>query len=88
MNACSSILVILFGKVILVNDEQPQKAPSPILFTPTGIVISVKDLHPEKALSPILVTPLGIVILVKEDAWYLQPVITQYFASNKSEIWS
>ena len=20
--------------------------------------------------------------------WYLQPVITQYFASNKSEIWS
>ena len=41
------------------------------------------------AFSPTLVTLLGIVIFSKEvQVEYLQPVITQYFASNKSEIWS
>ena len=34
-------------------------------------------------------TPFGITISVKlVQEQYLQPVITQYFASNKSEIWS
>ncbi len=36
-----------------------------------------------------LVTELGISIEVNPvHPLYLQPVITQYFASNKSEIWS
>ena len=42
-----------------------------------------------KALLPILVTDLGIVTEVRlEQFEYLQPVITQYFVSYKSEIWA
>lgn len=38
--------------------------------------------------SPKEVTEEGIVILVKpEQLEYLQPIITQYFIDNKSEIW-
>ena len=41
-----------------------------------------------KALLPILVTDLGIVTEVRlEQTKYLQPIITQYFIDNKSEIW-
>ena len=32
------------GKVIFLNEEHPQKAESPILFTLSGIVIYCKDL--------------------------------------------
>jgi hypothetical protein len=42
-----------------------------------------------KALNPIDRTPSGIAMLLRpEHPLYLQPVITQYFASNKSEIWA
>ena len=35
-----------------------------------------------------LVTPSGMATLVKEvHPQYLQPIITQYFIDNKSEIW-
>jgi len=35
-----------------------------------------------------LVTELGILILFKLlQSLYLQPIITQYFIDNKSEIW-
>ena len=48
----------------------------------------VKPLQPEKAPPPIEVTLEGIVIPVKPlQPWYLQPIITQYFIDNKSEIW-
>lgn len=42
----------------------------------------------QKGLPIIVTTLLGIVMLVRElqDA-YLQPIITQYFIDNKSEIW-
>ena len=34
------------------------------------------------------VTPSGNFIFVRcEQPWYLQPIITQYFIDNKSEIW-
>ena len=42
-----------------------------------------------KAELPINVTPLPMLEDSKLlQSQYLQPVITQYFASNKSEIWS
>ena len=44
--------------------------------------------QPQKALSPIVVTLLGIFMLVRDlHSAYLQPIITQYFIDNKSEIW-
>ena len=48
-----------------------------------------KEEQSRNAQSPIEVTLSGRVMLFKEEQKeYLQPVITQYFASNKSEIWS
>ena len=48
----------------------------------------VRELQPMKALSPIVVTLFGMVTEVRElHNWYLQPIITQYFIDNKSEIW-
>ena len=44
--------------------------------------------QPRKAPSSIVVTLLGIFMLVRELLeLYLQPIITQYFIDNKSEIW-
>jgi|GEM_PF-6804146 len=31
--------------------------------------------------------PLGIIVFEKIQNTYLQPIITQYFIDNKSEIW-
>ena len=60
-----------------------------MVVTLSGIVTEVNLEQYWKAVDPILVTLLGIVTEVKEEhIKYLQPVITQYFASNKSEIWS
>ena len=45
--------------------------------------------QPKNAFFPIETTLWGMVMLGRlEHPKYLQPVITQYFASNKSEIWS
>ena len=41
-----------------------------------------------KAPAPISITLLGIdKEVIEEQPWYLQPIITQYFIDNKSEIW-
>ena len=45
----SLILVTLFGIVIFVSDEHPEKAEPPIKVTQLGIVIFVSDEHSEKA---------------------------------------
>ena len=67
---------------------QPQKNAPLILVTELGILMLVKLRHPPKAKFPILVTELGILTLVKLLLHaYLQPIITQYFIDNKSEIW-
>ena len=59
-----------------------------MLITELGILISVKLLQLAKAPSPILFTESGISTLVKpRQSRYLQPIITQYFIDNKSEIW-
>ena len=49
---------------MLVKFEQPLKADSPILVTPSGIFILVKLEQSLKADSPILVTLSGIFMLV------------------------
>ena len=68
---------------------QSLNAKYPIVVTLLGIVTLVRLLQPSNAPLPIVVTLLGIVTLVRlMQPSYLQPVITQYFASNKSEIWS
>ena len=52
------------------------------------MVTEVRKLQPQKVSLPIVVTLLGIVTEVKELQFlYLQPIITQYFIDNKSEIW-
>ena len=82
------MLVTLLGIVMLVSPVQPVNALYPMLVTLLPIVTLVSPVQPLNALSPMLVTLLGIVMLVRlEQFSYLQPVITQYFASNKSEIW-
>ena len=56
--------------------------------TELGIVIAVKLVQEENALLPIDFTELPIVTVFKLVHYsYLQPIITQYFIDNKSEIW-
>lgn len=55
---------------------------------PFSKVTVAKEEQPLNALSPIVVTLAGISIAVNEVLeLYLQPIITQYFIDNKSEIW-
>ena len=52
------------------------------------MVTEVREIQPLKALLPIVVTLFGMVTEVREiQKVYLQPIITQYFIDNKSEIW-
>ena len=52
------------------------------------MVTEVRELQPLKVLSLIVLTLFGMVTEVKElQLRYLQPIITQYFIDNKSEIW-
>lgn len=74
--------------MILGKDVQRLKAFFPIVTTLLEILTFAKEIQAKKAFSPILETLLGIAILVKEvQPEYLQPIITQYFIDNKSEIW-
>ena len=56
-------------------------------MTLLGITILVKEGQSAKTKLPIKVRPLPISTLANlEQLEYLQPVITQYFVRNKSEI--
>ena len=71
--------------VILV---QFANAIIPIFLTLFGMVTEVSALQLLKACIPIVVTLFGMVTEVSElQLSYLQPIITQYFIDNKSEIW-
>ena len=71
-----------------VSALQPSKALPPIFLTLFGMVTEVRDLQSSKALTPISVTLFGMVTEVRVlQSLYLQPIITQYFIDNKSEIW-
>ena len=51
-------------------------------------VTVVNLMQPLKADAPIVSTLAGILIEVSDEQHlYLQPIITQYFIDNKSEIW-
>ena len=82
------IVVTLLGIFMLVRELQDAKAKSPIVVTLLGIFMLVRDMHPSKAPLPIVVTLFEIFMLVRDLQFqYLQPIITQYFIDNKSEIW-
>ena len=77
------------GNFIYSTPIQPPKAFLQMKVIPFGIKMLFNSTQPKKVYGLILETPFGILIderLVQR--MYLQPVITQYFASNKSEIWS
>ena len=58
-------------------------------MTLLGIVIEVRFTQLKKTSAPSVVILLEILIDFKLiHTPYLQPIITQYFATNKSEIWS
>ena len=65
-----------------------------ISLAPAGGVVGkqytlIRSEQPKNALSLIETTLWGMVMLGRlEQKRYLQPVINQHFASNKSEIWS
>ena len=74
--------------MMLVKEEQPEKQYSLNADTDDGIVTLTKEEQPEKHPNSNSVTDDGIVTLAKEEqSEYLQPIITQYFIDNKSEIW-
>lgn len=63
-------------------------AHCPISITLWGIVTEVNARQSPNAIAPIRVTPSCMVTEVKAlQSEYLQPIITQYFIDNKSEIW-
>ena len=71
-----------------VREEQEPKASTPTSVTLLGIVMEVREEQATKARAPIFVTPLRMITdLREEQREYLQPIITQYFIDNKSEIW-
>ena len=74
--------------IIIVVRPLAAKVRGSIEVMRSGRVIDVNETQLENAPSPIDVTLLGIVNDVKEiHEKYLQPIITQYFIDNKSEIW-
>lgn len=88
LNAYSPIALTLFPIYTFCRSVQSSKAALSIVVTLFGMVTEVRALQPLKAYSPIVVTLLGMVTEVRDlQFWYLQPIITQYFIDNKSEIW-
>ena len=78
--ARSSIVVTLFGILMLVRDLHEEKVSSLIFVTLFGILILVSDSHPKKAQDPIFVTPSGILMLVSDLQYmYLLLVDYQYY---------
>ena len=71
-----------------VRELQFSKASCLIPITEEGMFMEVRELQPLKVLYSILVTEEGMLMEVRElQIQYLQPIITQYFIDNKSEIW-
>lgn len=77
------MIVTLFGMIILDKEWQFAKVRFPIDITLLGITTLDNELQELKTSSSSVVTPSGMTIQLQ----YLQPIITQYFIDNKSEIW-
>ena len=87
LKASSPIVNTLPGMVIWVRPDS-WNATFPIEVTLVGIVIVDRLRQYSNAPRLIVVTVEGIVTLDNfVQPWYLQPIITQYFIDNKSEIW-
>ena len=84
------MLVTLFGIVMLVKPVQPSNAYEGMFFTFSPIVTLDNLVQLSKTREPIVLqfSALNITLVKPLQPRYLQPVITQYFACNKSEIWS
>ena len=86
LNAPQSINVTLFGISTEIRLVQFSKVPC-ILVTPCGISTRVKLVQFVK-ISSRFVMPFDNSTDVRPvQSVYLQPIITQYFIDNKSEIW-
>ena len=58
------------------------------MVVPSGIEMAVSLGQSEKLPSPKVVSVVGNSMFSKDlHTLYLQPIITQYFIDNKSEIW-
>lgn len=72
-----------------VSDVHLSEPYDVILFTPSGTVTVVRLVQPVN--QSVLNDSILLVRKVTEDKLvqqeYLQPIITQYFIDNKSEIW-
>ena len=76
------------GMSTVVKPVQPSKQLSPMPVRVEGNVIEERAVQSEKADVPIPVIFSGIDICIRLlHIQYLQPIITQYFIDNKSEIW-
>lgn len=81
------IMGILFLNVISCSNKEDKIYPNSQLFSRddcdtqnlTGSTIEFKDL---------ILKPSSLIVLDSILITYLQPVITQYFVSYKSEIWA
>ena len=88
LNADIPIVLTLFPIFTFCRLVQSLKASFPIVVTLFGMVTEVSALQSSKALLSIVVTLLPMVTEVSAlQSLYLQPIITQYFIDNKSEIW-
>ncbi len=85
LNALDFIIVTPSGITISLIDIQALNALMPIDVDFSFMVTFTKDLQ-DHSTSSFAITFVALVKDVQKK--YLQPVITQYFASNKSEIWS
>lgn len=76
------------GIVIDFNAEQQENAQSSIVVTEFGILTDCRLEHQSNACFPMVLTEFGMSMETNAEQWqYLQPIITQYFIDNKSEIW-
>ena len=80
----------LAGFTLIDFSDGPEGNALASIFTRLlGMLISLRDSQSMNTYSGRNFSDSGRLIDSKETQfWYLQPVITQYFASNKSEIWS
>lgn len=87
-NAKSSILSTFSPMVTLSIWVHQENVKDLIVVTELPIVTVFNSVQSSNALLPIFVTELGMETSVNSvQSSYLQPIITQYFIDNKSEIW-
>ena len=89
------IVVTLFGIFMLVRDSHSLKAQSPIVVTLFGMIYFFSlALYSIRVVLSLLNKTWSSYMKASDSLYkwpchnqYLQPIITQYFIDNKSEIW-